>query len=221
MFAGHLAVALGAKTAQPRAPLAAYVAAAYGLDLLWPVFLLMGMERVRIQPGATAFTPLDFVSYPWSHSLVMTVVWGALAAFVASRISGNRRVALLIGLVVVSHWLLDWLTHVPDLALWPGGPRTGLGLWDSIAATIVVEGSLIAAAAVMYARAMPARDRIGSWAFWLFILTVTAIWISGPFSPPPPSVNAVIAVTLLLAPILPAWAAWIDRHRGPDAGAAA
>ena len=62
MFAGHLAVALGAKTAQPRAPLAAYVAAAYGLDLLWPVFLLMGMERVRIQPGATAFTPLDFVS---------------------------------------------------------------------------------------------------------------------------------------------------------------
>jgi hypothetical protein len=221
MFVGHLAVALGAKTAQPRAPLAVYVAAAFGLDLLWPIFLLLGMERVRIQPGATAFTPLDFVSYPWSHSLLMSLAWAALATVVAARFAGTRGAALLIGLVVVSHWVLDWVTHIPDLPLWPGGPRAGLGLWDSIAATVAVEGLLIAAAAVAYARAMPARDRIGSWAFWLFILTVTAIWISGPFSPPPPSVNAVIAVTLLLAPILPAWAAWIDRHRGPGAGAAA
>jgi hypothetical protein len=215
MFVGHLAVALGAKTAEPRAPLAAYVAAAFGLDLLWPVFLLAGIETVRVHPGATAFTPLDFVSYPWSHSLLMSVAWGGLAAIVTSGISRNRRAALLIGLVVVSHWVLDWVTHVPDLPLWPRGPKMGLGLWNSTAATIAVEGLMLVAATVVYLRAMPARDRAGSWAFWLLIVTVTGIWISGPLSPPPPSVGAIIVVSLLLAPILPAWAAWIDRHRGP------
>jgi hypothetical protein len=215
MFVGHLAVALGAKTAEPRAPLSAYVAAAFGLDLLWPVFLLAGIETVRVHSGATAFTPLDFVSYPWSHSLLMSLGWGGLAAIVTSTVSGNRRAALLIGLVVVSHWMLDWITHVPDLPLWPGGPKTGLGLWNSIAATVALEGLMLVVAAVAYVRTMQARDRVGSWAFWLLLLTMTAIWISGPFSPPPPSVGAVIIVTLLLAPILPAWAAWIERHRGP------
>jgi hypothetical protein len=64
MFIGHLAVALGAKSLAPRVPLAWLVGAAFGLDLLWPVFLQLGFEHVRIDPGNTAFTPLDFESYP-------------------------------------------------------------------------------------------------------------------------------------------------------------
>jgi membrane-bound metal-dependent hydrolase YbcI (DUF457 family) len=177
------------------------------------VFLLGGIEAVRIAPGATAFTPLDFVSYPWSHSLLMSAVWAGLAALVAVKALRVGRAAAAIGIVVVSHWILDWITHAPDLPLWPGGPRAGLGLWSSIPATLAVEGTLFAAAVVFYARSTPARDAAGRWAFGLLVALVTAIWISGPFSPPPPSVAAVIAVTLLLAPILPAWAAWIERHR--------
>ena len=217
MFVGHLAVALGAKTVEPRPPLAVYVAAAFGLDLLWPLFLLAGIETVRIAPGATAFTPLDFVSYPWSHSLLMAVVWAGLAALVAANALRASGAAVAVGLVVLSHWILDWITHAPDLPLWPGGPKAGVGLWNSIPATVTVEGLLFAVAIWFYARSAPARDRAGQWAFWLLIALVTAIWISGPFSPPPPSVGAVIAVTLLLAPILPAWAAWIERHRGTSA----
>lgn len=213
MFVGHLAVALGAKTVEPRPPLAAYVAAAFGLDLLWPLFLLAGIETVRIVPGATAFTPLEFVSYPWSHSLLMSGVWAGIAALVSANLLRAGRAAAAIALVVLSHWMLDWVTHGPDLPLWPGGPRTGFGLWQSIPATLGLEGVLFAIAIGLYVRAAPARDNTGRWAFWLLVAIVSAIWIGGPFSPPPPSVGAIIAVTLLLAPVLPAWAAWIERHR--------
>ena len=164
MFVGHLAVALGAKTVEPRPPLAAYVAAAFGLDLLWPLFLLAGIETVRIAPGATAFTPLDFVSYPWSHSLLMAVVWAGLAALVTANILRAGRAAVAVGLVVLSHWMLDWITHAPDLPLWPGGPKSGAGLWNSIPATITVEGLLFAGAIWFYSRSAPARDKTGRWA---------------------------------------------------------
>jgi hypothetical protein len=215
MFVGHLGAALAAKTVEPRVPLGAYVAGGFGLDLLWPVFLLSGLETARVDPAASAFTPLRFVSYPWSHSLLMSVVWGGLAGLMTWRLAGHRRAALLVGLVVVSHWLLDCLTHVPDLPLWPGGPMAGLGLWNSIPGTFAVEGLMSGAAAAIYSRALPARDRAGRWAFWLLVATVGAIWASGPLSPPPPSIGAVIVVNLVLAPILLAWAAWIDRHRDP------
>jgi hypothetical protein len=213
MFVGHLAVALGGKTVEPRLSLAAYVAGAFGLDLLWPVFLLAGIEVVRIDPGASAFTPLAFVSYPWSHSLLMSVVWGGVAALIAARSPAGRRGALIIGAVVISHWVLDWVTHVPDLPLWPGGPKFGLGLWNSTPATLLVEGALFAAAIAIYSRAVPARDAAGKWSFRALVLLVTAVWISGPFSPPPPSVNAIIVVSLMVAAIFPLWAAFIDRHR--------
>jgi hypothetical protein len=218
MFVGHLAVALVAKKAEPRVPLAAFVAAVFGADLLWPVFLLLGLEVVRIDPGNTPFTPLDFVSYPWSHSLLMDVLWGALAGWVAMRALGSPRAGVLIGLAVVSHWVLDFASHRPDMPLWPGGPMVGLGLWNSVAATLVVEGAMLAAAVAVYTRAMPARDGTGRWAFWGLLAVCIGAWISGPFSPPPPSVTAIVVVGLVMAAVLPLWAAWIDRHRRSAGG---
>ena len=126
MFVGHLAVALGAKSVEPRVPLAALVAASFGLDLLWPVLVFAGVEVVRVAPGITAFTPLDFVSYPWSHSLAMTVLWGVLAGAIAYLVLKNVRAAVIIGAVVVSHWVLDFVTHRPDLPLWPPGSFIGM-----------------------------------------------------------------------------------------------
>jgi len=213
MFVGHLAVALGAKRAAPRVPLAALVGASFGIDLLWPLLLFAGVEVVRVDPGNTAFTPLAFDSYPWSHSLAMVLVWAVIGGvLVASRVKTSGT-ALVVGLVIVSHWVLDVITHRPDLPLWPGGPLVGLGLWRSVPATLVVEGAMLAAGIELYRRAFPPRSKVGQSAFWSLIVFTTAIWVSGPWSPPPPSATAVAAVALALW-LLPPWAAAIDRHRG-------
>ena len=212
MFVGHLAVALAAKKVEPRLPLPSLVAAAFGLDVLWPVFLLAGLEVVRVDPGNTPFTPLDFVSYPWSHSLVTALVWGGLAGWIAAG-WGNARMGLVIAALVVSHWVLDVASHRPDMPIWPGGPVVGLGLWYSIPATLGVEGALLAAGLVAYTRAAPARDRTGHIALWSLVGVTTAIWVSGPFSPPPPGVLAIAIMCLALALVLVVWARWIEAHR--------
>ncbi len=207
MFVGHTALALASKARVPEAPLALLITAVFALDLLWPVFLLLGIERVHIQPGNTTFTPLAFDAYPWSHSLLLACVWGALLALVSLR---HR---LLVGALVVSHWVLDLVTHRPDLPLWPGhSPLLGLGLWNSVAATLLVEGLLFGAAILLYLRASRARDRIGAFALWSLLLFQAVIWLSGPWSPPPPSARAIAWVGLAGVLFVP-WAAWIDRHR--------
>ena len=212
MFVGHLAVALAVKPVAPRAPLGALVAGAFGLDLIWPVLLLLGVERVRIVPGYTAFTPLAFDYYPWSHSLSMALVWAIFAGRTSAMVLKNARAGLLIGIAVASHWVLDFVTHVADLPLWPGGPRFGLGLWNSVGATLVVEGALFAVAIAIYMRTTAPRNATGTWAFWTLIGLTTAIWSSGPWSPPPPSVIALAAVALAMW-LFPVWAAWIERNR--------
>src|SRR5262245_61844106 len=173
MFVGHLAVALVAKRAQPRAPLATLVGATFALDLIWPVLLLAGIELVRVDPGNTAFTPLAFDHYPWSHSLSMAVVWAVMVGRVSAAVLKHTRAGLVIGLVVLSHWVLDVVTHRPDLPLWPGGPKVGLGLWNSIALTVVVEGTLLVAALWLYLRATRAGDAAGRWALWSFVAFTT------------------------------------------------
>ncbi|HJO03022.1 MAG TPA: hypothetical protein QGG47_03490 [Acidobacteriota bacterium] len=212
MFVGHLGVSLAAKAVEPRAPLSALVAATYGLDLLWPFLLLAGVETVSVAPGNTAFTPLDFESYPWSHSLLLAGIWGSVTAAIMYTVRGNRRVALLVGAVVISHWLLDFVTHRPDLPLWPGGPKFGLGLWNSTPATILIEGGLFLGAIWVYTRAHRPRDAVGRWALWALVALTGGIWITQPWSPPPPSSTAVAGVTLTLL-IFPWWTAWIERHR--------
>jgi membrane-bound metal-dependent hydrolase YbcI (DUF457 family) len=214
MFVGHLAVALGAKRAAPRANLAWLMAGVTALDLVWPVFVLAGIEHVRIVPGATAFTPLVFDHYPWSHSLVMAFAWGFVLAAVARR----RRVAasstLLVALVV-SHWVLDFVTHAPDMPLWPGpSPRLGLGLWNSIGATLIVEGAMWITAIAVYLRVAPPMSFRARVAFWSLVTITTAMWASGPWSPPPPTPTALGWFALIGWTIVP-WAALADdgRHR--------
>lgn len=214
MFAGHMSVALAAKVAEPKAPLGALVAASFGIDLLWPVLLLTGAESVSIEPGATAFTPLSFDAYPWSHSLAMVLLWGGLVWGIASALGRGGRVALVVGAVVVSHWVLDFVTHRPDLPLWPGGPLVGLGLWNSVPGTFLVEGLLFAGAVALYARRFPPRDGLGRAGLAFMVGLVAVIWASGPFSPPPPNAMAIAIVGLALW-VFPLWAWRIERHRVP------
>lgn len=207
MFLGHAALALAAKPLAPRASLGVAIAATYGLDLVWPVLLLAGVERVEIAPGDTAFTPLRFAHYPWTHSFVAALAWAIL--FGAACWKLGRRAAFVMAALVFSHWLLDALSHRPDLPLWPGsGAQIGLGLWNSVAATLAVESTLFVAGAVIYVRAV-GRASVGFWALLAFLVLV---YLGAAFGPPPPSARAVAwsGVALLL---LPFWAYWVDRAR--------
>lgn len=200
MFAGHMAAAWAARRVAPGVSPGWLMAAALLPDLVWPVLVLAGVEQVMIHPGATAFTPLVFPWYPWSHGLAAAVVLGGALAWVAARQQARARLVL-VGLAV-SHWVLDVVTHAPDMPLWPGSPRIGLGLWNSIPATLAVEGALWAGAVGWYWRA--ARPRAA--AYWSLVALVTVAWAGSPFGPPPPSVEAVAGVTLALW-LVPFWAA--------------
>jgi membrane-bound metal-dependent hydrolase YbcI (DUF457 family) len=215
MFIGHFAVALAAKREAPRASLGWLLAAAQLPDLLWPVFLLLGWEEVRVAPGDTAFTPLAFTHYPWSHSLVADAVWGALLGALYFSRSRDRRGALVVAALVLSHWILDFVTHRADLPLAPGGgPRVGLGLWNSVVATLGVELLLSVVAVAVYLRATRARDRTGRLALSVLVATLLVIYVGNVFGPPPPGVTAIALVTLSMW-LLVAWGGWVDAHRAP------
>ena len=217
MFLGHFAVALAARRATPRTSLGWLFAACQLPDLIWPVLLLAGVERAHVAPGDTAVTPLAFDHYPWSHSLLMTIVWGIALAGIYVAYRGDRRAALVLEAVVVSHWVLDWISHRPDLPLTPWGEtRVGLGLWNSVMATVVVEGLLFAIAVWMYSRATRARDRTGRVAWLSLVVFLVLIYVANIFGPPPKNMTAV-AVSALAIWLLVWWAAWADRHREPVA----
>ena len=214
MFVGHLAVALAAKPRVPRVQLGWLMAAACLLDLLWPLFLLAGLETVSIVPGTTPINPLVFDSYPWSHSLLFTVGWGLVfaAALAGTRVIEGRAAFWTIVALVTSHWVLDWVSHLPDLPLWPGAssPKLGLGLWRSLRATFVVEGLLWVAGLALYLRQCPPRGRAGQVAFWSLVVVCTVMWVGGPFGPPPGSPRE-LAYFALVGWLVPAWAALADR----------
>jgi hypothetical protein len=213
LFVGHTAVALAAKKAAPEVSLGWLVAAATWLDLVWPVFLLLGIESVEIDPGNTALTPLAFVYYPWTHSLVMVLVWSVAAAALGVVAFGRRRTGLLLGALVLSHWVLDLVVHTADLPLWPGvSPKYGLGLWNSFAGTLVVEGGLLLAGLWLYLRTTRARNAAGRYVFWSFVGLQVVIWIANFVSPPPPD-ERTLALFGLAGWLLPVWAWWADRNR--------
>lgn len=213
MFIGHFAVGLASKRAAPKASLGPLLAAPLLADLLWPLFLLLGWEQVRIVPGGRPFQVLQFTSYPWSHSLEMDVLWGILFAGLYWTVTRYRAGALVIFLGVVSHWVLDAIVHVPDLPLTvTGGTRIGLSLWNSVPATVVVEYGLLAAGVWLYARTTRPRDRVGRWSFWALVALLAVFYGMSISGAAPPSVAALAAMTLTMW-LFPLWAWWFDRHR--------
>src|SRR5712691_6278072 len=183
MFIGHFAVGFVAKRVAPKASLGPLMAAPLLLDLLWPIFLLLGWERVHIQPGFMAFNPLVLEHYPWSHSLVMSVVWGALFGGLYWTRTHYRAGAVAIVLGVVSHWVLDWVTHGPDMPLWPGrSPLVGIALWNSVAGTVAVESVMFVSAVWLYASTTTPRDRVGRYAFWAFVALLALSYAAGAAS---------------------------------------
>lgn len=213
MFIGHFAVGMGAKAAAPRVPLGTLFLASQFVDLLWPTLLLFGLERVKIVPGITTVTPLDFEHYPITHSLLMAVVWGLAFALIYWFVQKNKSGAIVLGLCVISHWLLDLIVHRPDLPLIPGGAtRMGIGLWNSLGATLIVEGLLFVLGIWLYLRATAAKNRVGHFAFWGLVAFLAVIYMANLFGPPPPDVQA-IAWAGHLQWLFVIWAYWVDRNR--------
>jgi len=213
VFLGHFAVGLAGKRLAPRASLATLLFASMLLDLLWPIFLLLGWEKVRVDPGNTAFTPFDFVSYPWSHSLHMTLFWSGLVGIVIRAITRDTRVAVWVGAAVASHWVLDWITHRPDLPLWPSGPRAGLGLWNSVSGTVIVESVLFIVGLWLYLRGTRPRGGRGRLSLWSLVVAVSMIYFSSLGKLPAATGERTIALMAMVLWIFIPWCWWIDSTR--------
>lgn len=215
MFLGHFAVGFAAKKPAPMVSLGTLFLAAQFIDLLWPVFLLLGLEAARIAPGDTAFTPLDFYRYPYTHSLAAVLVWSVAFGGVYYALKRNAKAARIVGAAVLSHWVLDFVTHRPDLPLLPGfDTRVGLGLWNNVTASVAVEGLLFIGAVAVYAHISRARDNSGRYGLWALVAFLGVIYVANLVGPPPPDETALAYAGLLQWLFVP-WMYWIDRHREP------
>jgi membrane-bound metal-dependent hydrolase YbcI (DUF457 family) len=214
MFVGHFALAFGAKKYAPQVSLGVLFLACQLADLLWPNLVLLGLERFEIDPGNTAMTPLSFVHYPYSHSLIALLVWGALFGALYSVLNrAGIKTALIIAGLVLSHWVLDVVTHRPDMPIALGDSmRIGFGLWNYPVLAVITEMFIFAAGIWLYATHTEARDRIGSIGLWALVVFLLFVYSANIFSPPPPSVDAV-AWSAQAMWLVVAWGYWVDRHR--------
>ncbi|MCU0939279.1 MAG: hypothetical protein MUC86_09050 [Burkholderiaceae bacterium] len=194
MFIGHFGLAFGARRLAPRTSLGTLFLAAQWLDLVWPTLLLLGIERVLIDPALPGLTPLLFVHYPYTHSLVAALGWALLLGGAYFALTRYARGAWVVGALVASHWLLDAIVHRADLPLTVGGAaRIGMGLWQSApAAAIGVEVLLFIAGVALFWRALgrgaSRGQRIGTALLVAFLVLIHLGNLTGP---PPPSVQAI------------------------------
>jgi membrane-bound metal-dependent hydrolase YbcI (DUF457 family) len=218
MFIGHYALGLAAKRIVPKTSLGWLIAAPTFADLIWPVFLLLGWERVTVVPGPNPLLLFRFDSYPISHSLLTLCGWGLLFGVLYRMRTGYARGAVVVALLVVSHWVLDFVTHRPDMPLFPGGPLVGLGLWNWVAGTIVTEAVLFIAGIAIYLKTTRARDRIGRYGLAGFLLVLVLSYAGALLSPPPTNMRALAVGGIVFGWLFVAMAAWVDGHRETTLG---
>jgi len=213
MFIGHFALGMAAKKVEPSVSLGTLFLAAQFLDLLWPSLLLMDIEHVSIEPGISKVTPLAFIDYPISHSLLAVLGWSLAFAAIYYLITKNKRASVLLGSLVLSHWILDAIVHIPDLPLYPGeSPKVGLGLWNSVPLTIITEGIIFAAGVLLYINTRNMLgQKVSGW-FWSLVAFLLIIHIMNLVGPPPPSVSAIAWAGHLQWLFIP-WAWLADRNR--------
>jgi len=216
MFIGHFALGFGAKKFAPQVSLGILFLASQLADLIWPNLVLLGTETLRIQPGVTVMTPLDFTSYPYSHSLVALLLWSlvfALSYLALSR--AGLKAAFVLAVMVLSHWILDVLSHRPDMPITLGeSPKIGAGLWNYPIVAIPFELLLYGIGVWMYQRLTRPLNRKGNIGFWSLVLFLLAVYVANVSGPPPPSPMAVAwsaqAMWLIIV-----WGFWVDRNRAP------
>jgi hypothetical protein len=213
MFIGHFGAGLAGKKAAPGPSLGTMFLAAQLLDLVWPILILTGIEKVKIVPGISAANPLEFTFYPYTHSLLMVLVWSLVFGLIYYLIKKNFNGAIVLGLLVLSHWVLDLLVHIPDLPLYPGSSiKAGLGLWNYPIWALVVEILIFTGGIYLYLSCTRTKNKTGTITFWALIAFLSISYLMSVFGPPPPSVEAIGYAGLLQWLFIP-WAYWIDKNR--------
>jgi hypothetical protein len=217
MFLGHYGVALALKRAEPKLSLGTLFLTAQLADLLWGVFLLLGWEQVLIDPGYTAVTPLQFLEYPISHSLLGLTAWALIGAAVyyswpTRDTSRHWQAAAVVGIAILSHFPLDLVVHVPDLPVWgQDSARLGLGLWNHPTATLLLELGVLAAGVAVYAVFRSRRHPVHTGRLSLLLVVLVGIYLANVFGPPPPSVTLIATADIVGLLLLAGFAAWADR----------
>jgi len=218
MLVGHSAIALAGKRLEPRLSLGILMAAAFLADLLGIVLVLLGVEHWTFNLGGAGVNAVDLDSIAWSHGLVPDVLWAGLLSGGYFLWRRHVRGAWVLFAAVLSHWILDFVSHKPDMPIAPGmSGRYGLGLWTSLPATLLVEGLLWLIAVAVYVRATRASKRTGVYIFWPVIILLTLAWIGNLTAGRPAggSLTAAAISSLTFFVLLVAWAYWMDRVRKP------
>ena len=223
MFVGHYGVSFASKKPSPRLPLSVLFLAVQLLDILFAVFVLLGVEKLRIVHGFTKYNPYDLYWMPYTHSLLGAAFWSvatALVALAAARRlrSRDRRIAAgVLGAAVFSHFVLDVPVHTRDmpLGLEAGSPKIGLGLWNHPVAAVAAELAVLIAGSLVYLRATRARSRGFAAGTGIFGVALVALTIATPLMPDPPSDRAFALQALAFYAILAAAAGFVDRGRTP------
>jgi hypothetical protein len=209
MFVGHYGPSFTASAAEPRLPLWLTFIAVQFIDVLWAIFVLLGIEKVRIAPGITASSPLDLYYMPYTHSLAGALGWSLFAfAFcqIVPRWRGARTGLILAG-AVFSHWMIDLIVHRPDLALYDSVYKMGFGLWNHRALAFVLEMVVLFGFAASYLKVARHKERVLGFLAGLAVLQVVGTFVL----PPPPSGGAAALTALFFYVLLAAIAGWVDR----------
>ena len=218
MFLGHYGIAFALKRAEPKLSLGTLFFAVQFPDLLWGIFVLLGWEHARIVPGYTAVTPLEFLNYPISHSLVGVIIWSVVAAALyyswpTRDTSRHWQAAAVVGLAVFSHYPLDVLTHVPDLPLMGNdSAKLGLGLWNNPVATLAAEALVFGVGLALYVARGSHRHPVRAGRILLVVLLLVATYLASMYGPLPPNMTTVAASSIIFILIIGALAGWADRR---------
>jgi hypothetical protein len=215
MFIGHFGLSFAAKRAAPKVSLVTLFIATQFIDLLWPFLLVFHVEKVAIVPGYTKTNPFDFLYFPYTHSLLMGVVWGFVVGSIYWLFKRDIRGTVVIGLCVLSHWFLDLIVHTADLPLTPFGDyKVGFGLWNHVALTLIIELIIFLAGTYIYATFTKTRNKIGKWMLWTLVTLLVLVQVGNTFGPAPSDsvMKLFVSFTTLMAIII-SIASWVDRNR--------
>lgn len=215
MFIGHFAIGLGAKKFVPQVNLGLLFIFCQLLDLIWPVLVLAGIESVHVDHTATVVTPFMFDHYPYSHSLLATVIYGLVLGVTAGYFFKSKKVGLVTMLVTSSHWILDFITHRPDMPILFEGEKVGLGLWNHLGLTVAIEVSMFVAGVLLFIKVgslISKKQKLWFYGLCAFLLVSYAANIWGPKLPQdtPPSMIAGPALSMW---ILVIWGYLVDRRK--------
>jgi hypothetical protein len=209
MFIGHYSASFAGRAVEKRLPLWLLFIAVQFIDVLWSVFILLGIEKARIVPGFTASNNLDLYYMPYTHSLLGALGWSAVAYAVCQMVPRlrGRRTGLILAAAVFSHWVLDLIVHVPDLALYDSVGKMGFGLWNYRVPEFVLEIALLFGGAAWLARTVTRKGRLIA-----FVSVLAAVQFAGTFLSPQPTSSqgeAVMALSFYFVLALIAW--WMER----------